>query len=59
MPSRDYFLGPRNAPIMLAYQQYIVDVAVLLGANPTLAMIEAATIVNFEIELAKVERFSH
>ena len=54
MPSREYFVGDRYDPKLLAYEQYIFEVIVLLGANPTIAMAEANMLVNFEIELAKV-----
>ena len=54
MPSREYFVGDRYDPKLIAYEQYIYEVIVLLGANPTYALVEANSLVNFEIELAKV-----
>ena len=54
MPTREYFTGNRFDPKLLAYKQYIYEVAVLLGATPTTAYADAKMLVNFEIELARV-----
>ena len=54
MPSREHFVGNRFDPKLLAYERYVYEVIVLLGANPTIALTEANMLVNFEIELAKV-----
>lgn len=40
----------------MAYNKYMVDVAVVLGANRTQAEVELRAALEFEIELAKVYR---
>ena len=60
MPTKDYYLVPRNDTTLEAYEQHVVEIAVLLGANRQQAEIEMKNMVDFEIELAKVnyESFS-
>ena len=60
MPTKDYYLVPRNDTTLEAYEQHVVEIAVLLGANREQAEIEMKNMVDFEIELAKVnyESFS-
>ena len=54
MPSRDYFLKERDDPTLMGYQQFAVDVAILLGADKDRAEQEMRAIVDFEIQLANV-----
>lgn len=42
-------------PIVQAYYKYMLDVAVVLGANRTRAESELRPALEFEIELAKVQ----
>ena len=55
MPSRDYFLKGRDDSILMGYQQFAVDVAVLLGATKDRAQEEMRDVVDFEIQLANVK----
>ena len=59
MPSRDHFVGNRYDPKLIAYEQYIYEVILLLGANPAYAQAEANMLVDFEIELARVNEIAH
>jgi len=54
MPSREYFLKGRNEPALKSYEQYIVNVAVAMGAPRPRAETEIAQMVDFEILLANV-----
>jgi predicted metalloendopeptidase len=57
MPSRGYFLKPRNDTMIQAYEKYAYDVAVALGATATDAKKQIKQMVDFEIEIAKVGLF--
>jgi len=54
MPSRDYFLKGRDEPALKSYEQYVVNVAVAMGAPRDRAVREIAQMVDFEILLANV-----
>ena len=54
MPSRDYFLKGRNERQVMAYQNFAIQVAEALGANPTTARDEMTQMVDFEIQIANV-----
>ena len=54
MPTREYFLVPRNDTKLEAYERYAVEMAVLLGAYRKHAEEEIKKMVDFEIEYAKV-----
>ena len=57
MPSREYYLKEEERSYKDAYLKYMVNVACLLGANETLARLDMAEVLAFEVELAKVPRF--
>ena len=54
LPSRDYYLQSSNVDDLDAYRTYIIELAVLLGADRDYARKEADKIVDFEIQLANV-----
>ncbi|XP_041377327.1 neprilysin-1-like [Gigantopelta aegis] len=55
MPSRDYYLKPRNNPIIQAYEKLIHDVAVLFGADDNADTArQAKDIVDLEIKIANL-----
>ena len=54
LPSRDFYLQDRDHAILAAYETFAVQVAILLGADPTRAETEMRQMVDFEIELANV-----
>lgn len=54
MPSRDYYMSSRNDSFIMAYQTFATDVAILLGADATVAAEEMEEMVDFEIKLANV-----
>jgi len=54
MPSRDYFLKGRDEKALKSYEQYVVDVAIAMGASRERAKTEIAQMVDFEIQLANV-----
>ena len=56
MPGRDYYLKGRGNPTLVAYQQFAVDVAKMLRADPTRAEREMMEMVDFEVKLANVRR---
>lgn len=51
---RDYLLKGNDDKVIKAYYKYMVDVAVMLGANRTRAEIDMWESLQFEIKLAKV-----
>lgn len=51
---QDFLIKGWNESNVKAYYSYIKNTAVALGANRSLAEVEAQEIVNFEIALAKV-----
>ena len=54
MPSRDYFLKGRDEKALKSYEEYVVNVAVAMGASRERAETEVAQMVDFEILLANV-----
>jgi len=54
MPNRDYFLQERDNMMLKIYEQYVVNVAVAMGASRGRAEKEVAQMVDFEILLANV-----
>lgn len=54
LPTRDYFLEPINAKYLAAYAQFMRTTIELLGAYTERAAAEAADIVRFETELARI-----
>jgi len=56
MPSRDYFLKGRDEKALKSYEQYVVNVAVAMGAPRDRARREIAQMVDFEILLANVRQ---
>lgn len=54
MPSREYFLKGRDEKALRSYEQYVVNVAVAMGASRHRAETEIAQMVEFEILLANV-----
>ncbi|XP_046572209.1 endothelin-converting enzyme 2-like isoform X2 [Haliotis rubra] len=54
MPSRDYYLKPRNDEHVMVYQNLATDVAVLFGADRTEAEQQMKDMVDFEITIANL-----
>lgn len=54
MPSRDYFMKPRSEGPLVAYENFAIDVAKLLGANVSVAVNDVKDMVDFEIAIANV-----
>ncbi|KAL3861161.1 hypothetical protein ACJMK2_007226, partial [Sinanodonta woodiana] len=54
MPDRDYYLKGLDDPSVKVYEKFAVSVAVMMGANETLAKAEMKEMINFEIELANI-----
>ncbi len=54
LPSSDYYKLGFGHPIMQTYYHMVVDVAVLLGAEPDRARDEMRKLIDFETELAGV-----
>lgn len=54
MPNRDYFLKGREDPVLLAYEKFATDTAIMFGANPEVAQNEMRAMVDFEIKLANI-----
>ncbi|XP_011705313.1 PREDICTED: endothelin-converting enzyme 1-like, partial [Wasmannia auropunctata] len=52
--SREYLLKGFNEKIVQAYYEYMVDIAVILGANPDRARTELKESLEFEIKLANI-----
>lgn len=57
LPTRDYFLQPSNRAYLLAYQDYLITIANMLGAPLGNATTEAENIIEFETQLAQVSEF--
>ena len=49
-----YYSMPRNGAILMAYEKFLRDMAIELGAEPSVAAKDAATVVDMEIALVKV-----
>lgn len=54
LPSRDYYLKASSEGEMEAYHKYMTSIAVLLGANKTIASEELRHVVELEKNLANV-----
>ena len=54
MPSREYFLKGRDDNALKRYEEYVVNVAVAMGASRDRAQTEIAEMIDFEIKLANV-----
>lgn len=54
LPTRDYFLQPSNAIYLKAYKDYLIKIAMLLGAPFSNAMMHAEELIDFETQLATV-----
>ena len=54
MPTREYFLVPRDDPEIKAYEKYAVEIATFLGAYKPHAEQEIRDMIDFEMEYAKV-----
>ena len=54
MPSREYYLHDPGSDYILAYLQYMVDAAVLLGANQSDAEEDMLEVFKFETKIANV-----
>ena len=59
MPSRDYFLKGREEKALKSYEEYVVNVAVAMGASRQRAESEIAQMIDFEILLANVSLQSY
>lgn len=58
LPTRDYFLQPSNAIYLEAYKDYLMRIAILLGASLNNATIDAEELIEFETQLASVRSHS-
>lgn len=54
LPSKDYYLNKSSDTELKAYHRYMINVAVLLGANPQTAAEEFHRVINLERQLANV-----
>lgn len=54
LPTRDYFLQPSNAIYLEAYKDYLMRIAILLGASLNNATTHAKELIEFETQLASV-----
>ena len=54
LPTREYFLEPRDDPKIKAYEKYAVEIATLFGAYKPHAAQEIRDMIDFEMEYAKV-----
>ncbi|GFO32245.1 membrane metallo-endopeptidase-like 1 [Plakobranchus ocellatus] len=52
--ARSYLMKPRNDSVVMAYERYLRDLAIELGAGPTEAAQDAADVVDAEIKLAHI-----
>lgn len=55
LPSREYYLDDANWKYLESYKIFLISVAHILGTNLEKATEDANDVINFEIELAKVE----
>lgn len=56
LPGRDYYLKESSESELRAYQNYMTNVAVLMGADPGLASEEFNRVILLEKQLANVRR---
>ncbi|XP_014211901.1 neprilysin-4-like isoform X2 [Copidosoma floridanum] len=54
LPTKDYYLQPANAIYLMAYKNYLISVASLLGATHRNARVQAEELVQFETHLANI-----
>lgn len=54
MPSRDYYLKGLEDPIVKMYHRFAKNVAVMIGANTTVAEKDMRDMVQLEVDLANV-----
>ena len=54
LPSREYYLKPSSKTDLNAYYNYMVQIAILLGAEVDTAQKDMAEALDFEIMLANV-----
>jgi predicted metalloendopeptidase len=59
MPSREYYLKDAESEHKDAYLHYMVNVAIRLGANETIAKRDMLEVLKFEEQLANVSRISN
>ncbi|RWS29487.1 neprilysin-2-like protein, partial [Leptotrombidium deliense] len=57
LPSREYYLKPNSKKDRDAYFKYMIEVAVILGADREYAEKEMADVLQFETMLANVSKF--
>ena len=53
LPNHEVYRLGKNSIYNKAYEEYLVDIAVALGANPVVANLDMCDVVKFETELAK------
>lgn len=54
LPTKDYFLQSSNAIYLKAYKDYLMGIAILLGAPSDNATIDVEELIEFETQLASV-----
>ncbi|KYM94384.1 Endothelin-converting enzyme 1 [Cyphomyrmex costatus] len=54
LPTKDYFLQPSNAIYLKAYKDYLMEIAILLGASSDNATIDVEELIEFETQLASI-----
>ena len=54
MPSRDFYLDASGSRFKDAYLRYMVDAAVLMGADPDTALHDMTQVLEFETRVANV-----
>ena len=54
MPSRDFYLDASGSKFKDAYLRYMVDAAVLMGADPDTALHDMTQVLEFETKVANV-----
>lgn len=60
LPTRDNYLNKTaHAKVLAAYLDYMVKVAVLLGANETVAKPQMVAVIDFETKLANITGILH
>ncbi|GFN96416.1 endothelin-converting enzyme 1 [Plakobranchus ocellatus] len=52
--TRVYFMRPRNDSVLMAYERYLRDTAIYLGAKADVAAKDAADVLDLEIRLSKI-----
>lgn len=57
--SREYLVKGFNETLVSAYYDYMVDMAVLFGADKEIAKHELKESLQFEMDLANVSSFKH